>query len=69
MLDPERIPKPLHPVDIQNITFEEIDPKEVARQVTHPLSFLHRIESLTLSTLRLALLNKNFTELFVLANA
>eukprot|EP01102_Stenamoeba_stenopodia_P023215 TRINITY_DN9920_c0_g1_i2.p1 TRINITY_DN9920_c0_g1~~TRINITY_DN9920_c0_g1_i2.p1 ORF type:complete len:887 (+),score=262.77 TRINITY_DN9920_c0_g1_i2:248-2908(+) len=32
MLDPERIPKPLHPVDIQNITFEEIDPKEVARQ-------------------------------------
>jgi hypothetical protein len=33
MLDPERIPKPLHPVDTQNISFEEIDPKEAARQI------------------------------------
>lgn len=33
MLDPERIPKPLHPVDTQKITFEEIDPREAARQI------------------------------------
>jgi len=33
MLDPAKIPQPLIPVDVKTVTFEEIEPLEIARQM------------------------------------